>query len=68
MDRYAIRQFLTVVGVNQDGKPEILGVSISMGEHEVHWRDFLESLRARGLGGVQLITSDDHAGQRAALG
>jgi putative transposase len=57
---------LTAVGVNQDGKREILGVSVSMSEHEVQWRDFLESLRARGLGGVQLITSDDHAGLRAA--
>ena len=32
----------------------------------MHWRAFLESLKARGLGGVQLITSDDHAGLRAA--
>jgi putative transposase len=57
---------LTAVGVNQDGKREILGVSVSMSEHEVHWRDFLESLKARGLVGMQLITSDDHAGLRAA--
>jgi transposase-like protein len=57
---------LTALGVNQDGKREILGVSVSMSEHEVHWRDFLESLKARGLGGMQLITSDDHAGLRAA--
>jgi putative transposase len=57
---------LTAVGVNQDGKREILGVSVSMSEHEVHWRDFLESLNARGLVGMQLITSDDHAGLRAA--
>jgi putative transposase len=57
---------LTAVGVNQDGKREILGVSVSMSEHEVHWRNILESLKARGLGGVQLITSDDHAGLRAA--
>ncbi len=57
---------LTAVGVNRDGKREILGVSVSLSEHEVHWRAFLESLKARGLGGVQLITSDDHAGLRAA--
>jgi putative transposase len=57
---------LTAVGVNQDGKREILGVSVSMSEHEVHWRTFLESLKVRGLGGVQLITSDDHAGLCAA--
>ena len=37
---------LTAVGVNQDGKREILGVSVSMSEDEVHWRDFLESLNS----------------------
>jgi putative transposase len=57
---------LVAVGVNRDGKREILGVSVSLSEHEVHWRTFLESLKARGLGGLQLITSDDHAGLRAA--
>jgi putative transposase len=54
------------VGVTPAGKREILGVSVSLSEHEVHWRTFLESLKQRGLGGVQLITSDDHAGLRAA--
>jgi len=57
---------LSAVGVNPAGKREILGVSVSLSEHEVHWRAFLESLKARGLGGVQLITSDDHAGLRTA--
>ena len=41
-------------------------MSVSLSEHEVHWRAFLESLKQRGLGGVQLITSDNHAGLRAA--
>jgi transposase-like protein len=57
---------LVAVGVTSIGKREILGVSVSLSEHEVHWRAFLESLKQRGLGGVQLITSDDHAGLRAA--
>jgi putative transposase len=57
---------LVAVGVTPQGKREILGVSVSLSEHEVHWRTFLESLKTRGLGGVQLITSDDHAGLRAA--
>jgi putative transposase len=57
---------LVAVGVNPAGKREILGVSVSLSEHEVHWRDFLENLKQRGLGGIQLITSDDHAGLRAA--
>jgi putative transposase len=45
---------LTALGVNLAGKREILGVSVSLSEHEVHWRTFLESLKARGLGGLQL--------------
>jgi putative transposase len=57
---------LVAVGVTPTGKREILGVSVSLSEHEVHWRAFLQSLKQRGLGGVQLITSDDHAGLRAA--
>lgn len=57
---------LSAVGVNLAGKREILGVSVSLSEHEVHWRTFLESLRERGLGGVQLVTSDDHNGLRIA--
>lgn len=57
---------LLAVGVGLDGKRQILGVSVSLSEHEVHWRSFLQSLVARGLNSVQLITSDDHAGLKAA--
>ncbi len=57
---------LMAVGVGLDGKRRILGVSVSLSEAQVHWRNFLESLLERGLKGVQLITSDDHAGLRKA--
>ncbi len=57
---------LIALGVPPDGKRQILGVSVSLGEHEVHWRDFLQSLVARGLRGVRLIISDAHSGLRAA--
>ena len=57
----------TAIGVNSDGKREILGVSVSLSEAEVHWRDFLKSLLDRGLHGVTLITSDAHSGLHAAL-
>jgi putative transposase len=57
---------LVAVGVNRAGKRDILGVSVSLSEHEVHWRTFLERLKTRGLGGMQLIISDDHAGLKAA--
>jgi len=57
---------LVASGVGENGKRSLLGVSVSAGEHEVHWRSFLESLVARGLRGVELITSDDHGGLGAA--
>lgn len=57
---------LIASGVDRDGKRQILGVSVSLSEQEVHWRTFLQSLVSRGLSGVQLIVSDDHAGLKAA--
>ena len=57
---------LIAAGVDRLGRRHLLGVSVSLGEHEIHWRTFLQSLVARGLSGIQLITSDDHAGLKAA--
>ena len=57
---------LIAVGVDLLGKRHLLGVSVSLSEHEIHWRTFLHSLVARGLGGIRLITSDDHSGLKAA--
>lgn len=57
---------LIAYGINEPGKREILGVSVSLSEAEIHWRHFLESLSARGLHGLQLIISDAHAGLKAA--
>lgn len=57
---------LLASGVKKDGKRVILGISVSLSEAEEHWRVFLESLVARGLHGVVLITSDDHVGLKAA--
>jgi len=57
---------LIAYGVNNEGKREILGASISLSEAEVHWRIFLESLVKRGLNGIELITSDDHVGLKKA--
>jgi putative transposase len=54
------------VGVDLEGKRQILGVSVSLSEHEVHWRAFLQSLVVRGLNSVQLIISDAHEGLKAA--
>ncbi len=57
---------LVAIGV-ADGMRSVLGVSACLSEAEVHWRNFLTSLRDRGLCGLQLVTSDDHSGLKAAL-
>lgn len=57
---------LIASGVKADGKRAILGVSVSLGEQELHWRDFLQGLVERGLTGVELIISDAHVGLQAA--
>jgi putative transposase len=57
---------LIAVGVDESGKRSVLGVSVALSEHEVHWRTFLQSLVTRGLCGVRLVVSDAHEGLKAA--
>jgi len=63
---------LKAAGVNREGRREVLGISVSLSEAEPHWRTFLKTLVDRGLSGVELITSDAHAGlanaRRAVFG
>lgn len=57
---------LIATGVMEDGRRIILGTSVSLSEAEIHWRQFLLDLKRRGLHGLKMITSDDHAGLKAA--
>ena len=57
----------TAIGIDIDGRREIIGVSVSLSEVETHWRQFLKSLKKRGLTGVKFVASDDHDGLKAAL-
>lgn len=57
---------LTAIGIDPEGHRSVLGVSVSLSEAEVHWREFFKSLLARGLHGVELIVSDAHAGLKEA--
>jgi transposase-like protein len=57
---------LVAVGITPEGKRSVLGVSVSLSEAEVHWREFFQSLIARGLHGVEMIVSDAHEGLAAA--
>jgi transposase-like protein len=57
---------LTAIGIDEAGRRSVLGVSVSLSEAEVHWREFLKSLLSRGLHGLELIVSDAHAGLKEA--
>ena len=58
---------LIATGVNADGCREILGLDVTSSEDGAGWLAFLRGLAARGLSGVQLVTSDDHAGLVSAI-
>lgn len=57
---------LLALGVEESGHRTVLGVSVSLSEAEVHWRNLFAQLQERGLCGVRLLISDDHAGLKAA--
>lgn len=54
------------IGIRDNGRREVLGISVSLSEAEIFWREFLKSLSERGLHGVTYIVSDDHAGLKNA--
>jgi putative transposase len=58
---------IVAVGVNTDGRREVLGMTIGHSEAEPFWVDFLRSLARRGLRGVKLVVSDAHEGLKAAI-
>lgn len=58
---------LVVAGVREDGRRELLAVEVADTESEATYQELFRRLQARGLQGVRLVTSDDHAGLRAAI-
>ncbi len=58
---------IVAVGVNTDGRREVLGMDIGPSEAETFWTEFLRKLRRRGLRGVQLVISDAHEGIKSAV-
>src|SRR3954452_13712225 len=58
---------IIAVGVNSDGRREVLGMDIGASEAEPFWTAFLRKLRQRGLRGVKLVVSDAHEGLKAAV-
>ncbi len=58
---------LVVAGVRDDGRREVLAVEVADTESEATYQELFRRLKARGLAGVALVTSDNHAGLRAAV-
>jgi transposase-like protein len=58
---------LVAIGINWEGKRQILGVELANRESQTSWREFLLALRQRGLTGVEFVVSDDHAGLKKAI-
>jgi len=58
---------IVAVGVNGDGRREVLGMTIGASEAETFWTEFLRTLARRGLRGVKLVVSDAHEGLKAAI-
>ena len=58
---------IVAVGVNSDGRREVLGMTVGHSEAEPFWVEFLRSLARRGLRGVKLVISDAHEGLKAAI-
>ena len=59
---------IIAVGVNGDGRREVLGMEVGTSEAEPIWTEFLRKLTRRGLRGVKLVVSDAHEGIKAAVG
>jgi putative transposase len=58
---------LLAVGIDWDGRRQILAVELANRESRSSWKDFLLGLRERGLHGLEFVVADDHAGLRAAI-
>jgi len=58
---------LIAVGIDWDGRRQILAVEMANRESRSSWKDFLLALKARGLHGVEFVVTDDHPGLKAAI-
>ena len=61
------RAVMIAIGINWDGRREVLAVELANRESATSWREFLKKLKERGLRGVEFVVSDDHAGLRLAI-
>jgi putative transposase len=61
------RAVVVAMGVNEDGRRELLGLKVGDSESETFWAEFISSLKERGLTGVRLVISDAHVGLTKAI-
>jgi putative transposase len=61
------RAVLIAIGIDWEGRRQVLGVELANRESSSAWKDFLVALKARGLRGVHLVVTDDHEGLRQAI-
>lgn len=61
------RAVLVAIGIDWEGRRNVLGVELANRESRSSWRDFLLGLKARGLSGVEFVVSDDHEGLKRAV-
>ena len=61
------RAILVALGIDWEGRRQVLAVEYAQRESQSSWKDFLLGLKKRGLTGVRLVVSDDHAGLKAAI-
>ena len=61
------RAVLVAIGVDSEGRRQVLAVELAARESKTSWQQFIRGLKERGLNGVELVISDDHAGLRAAI-
>ena len=65
--RIVSRALMVAIGFTPGGAKEVIGVALAEAETKATWSAFLRSLRERGLGGLEMFTSDAHEGLVAAL-
>ena len=58
---------LVAIGIDWEGRRQVLAVDLANRESRSSWKDFLLGLRRRGLNGVEFVVSDDHSGLKAAI-
>ena len=65
--RVVSKAVILAIGVDRDGRREVLGMDVGVSEAETFWTEFLRKLVRRGLSGVELVISDAHEGIKAAV-